>query len=103
MRQRGEIRRLPEDRHLRGDAWVFQKQSNTRRPLSAERIAAVQWDDACDNSTLCETSLDIRQPKPFGCAAGSILSNNDGKHLTNQIYSNNQILFMRTPLNVTQA
>lgn len=59
MRQRGEIRRLPEDRHLCGGARVFQKQSDTRRPLSAERIAAVRQDDAFDNSSLCETSLDI--------------------------------------------
>lgn len=52
MRQRGEIRQLPEDRHLRGDARVVQKPSDTQRPLSTECIAAVQQDDAADNYSL---------------------------------------------------
>lgn len=106
MRQRNEIKRLPEDRHLRGDTWVFQKRSDTRRPLSAEWIAAVWREDASDNSLLCETSLDIWQQSPsdvWWVAAGSILSNNDSKHHTEQIYSNNHILFMQSLPNVTQA
>lgn len=58
-RRRGEIRQLPEDRHLRGDAWVYRKRSDTRRPLSAQCVAAVQRDDASDKSSLYETRLDM--------------------------------------------
>lgn len=53
LQQHIEIRQLPEDRHLCGDAWVFSKWNDTQRPLSTERIAVVQWDDASDSYSLC--------------------------------------------------
>lgn len=36
-------------------------------------------------------------------AAGSVLSNNDGKRHTGPLYSNNLVLFMRPLRNVSQA
>lgn len=53
MRWHSEIRQLLEDRHLSCDAWVFQNWNATQKPLSTERIAAVQCDDASDNRALC--------------------------------------------------
>lgn len=56
MRQRGEIRQLPEDRHLCGDVrgffFFFFRSGVTRGGLRDECVAAAPRDDASDNSSL---------------------------------------------------